>query len=442
MPIKPEIQEKINQKLKEKILESEVKTDIFSDKFIKIEEQVKKAITDRQTDKALYDLTIWALYLGVSDIHYEVYEKEVIVRFRIDWILVNIFTLEHLEYKSILERLKYSANLKLNITNIPQDWKYDLKIKLKWEAWDKKLDVRVSTLPTKYWENVVSRLLDSTKAIVDFKDLGFYWTSKRMIEKAISQNSWMVLVTGPTGSWKTTTLYTILNKLNTPNKKIITLEDPIEYELPGVIQSEVNEKSWFTFETGLKSLLRQDPDIIMVWEIRWKATLDTATQASLTGHLVLSTLHTKSASETLDRIINMWLKPYIIASALDTIIAQRLVRKICTHCKIEREKTPWDIALIKAMMEEVWMKWLPTDHMKLYKWQWCDKCNHSWYSGRIGLFEIISINEDLKQLIRDWASSEQIVKSARESDFISMKEDWILKAIKWFTTLEEVLRVV
>jgi len=442
MPIKADIQEKINKKLKEKILDSEVKTNIFSDKFVKIEEQVKKSLSDRQTDKALYELTIWALYLWVSDIHYEAYEKEILVRFRIDWILVNIFSLTHNEYKNILERLKYSANLKLNITNIPQDGKYDLKIKLKdWEK-QKKLDVRVSTLPTKYWENVVSRLLDSTKAIVDFEDLGFFWTSKRMLERAISKNSWMVLVTWPTGSGKTTTLYTVLNKLNTPNKKIITLEDPIEYELPWVIQAEVDEKNGFTFSTWLKSLLRQDPDIIMVWEIRWPKTLDTATQASLTGHLVFSTLHTKSAAETLDRIINMWLKPYIIASALDTIIAQRLVRKICDNCKVEREKTPWDIALIKSMMHEVWMKGLPTEHMKLYKWEWCDKCNHSWYSWRIWLFEIISLNEDLRNLIRNWASSEEIIKSARDSDFISMKEDWILKAIKWFTTLEEVLRVV
>ena len=442
MPIKPETQEKINEKLKEKILNSEIKTKIFSDKFLKIEQQVKKALSDRQTDKALYDLTIWALYLWVSDIHYEVYEKNIVVRFRIDWILVNIFKLNQSEYKSILERLKYSANLKLNITNIPQDWKYDLKIKLKSDTWEKKLDVRVSTLPTKYWENVVSRLLDSSKAIVDFEDLWFYWTSKRIVEKAISKNSWMILVTWPTGSWKTTTLYTIMNKLNTSDKKIITLEDPIEYELEWVIQSEVNEKSGFTFETGLKSLLRQDPDIIMVWEIRWKSTLDTATQASLTGHLVLSTLHTKSAWETLDRIINMWLKPYIIASALDTIIAQRLVRKICTHCKIEREKTPWDIAIIKSMVKEIWMKWVSVDSMKLYTGEWCIKCNNSWYSWRIWLFEIISLNEKLRDLIREWVSSDVIVKNARDSDLILMKEDWILKAIKWFTTLEEVLRVV
>lgn len=435
---------KINntEELKMEILSHEEKSNIFSDKFIKIENQVKTALSERKTDKALSDLTFGALYLWVSDIHYEVYEKNVIIRFRIDWVLVNIFELTNSEYKSILERLKYSANLKLNIRNIPQDWKYDLQVKLKNKDEFKKIDVRVSTLPTKYWENVVSRLLDSSKAIVDFEDLGFYWTSKRMIERAISKNSWMILVTWPTGSWKTTTLYTILNKINVPEKKIITLEDPIEYELPWIIQSEVNEKSWFTFEGWLKSLLRQDPDVIMVWEIRWKETLNTATQASLTWHLVLSTLHTKSAAETLDRIINMWLKPYIIASSLDTIIAQRLVRKICSHCKVEREKTPQDIAMIKAMMSEVWMKWLPVTHMKLYKGQWCDKCNNSWFNWRIWLFEIITLNEWLSNLIREWASSEEIVDKARDSDLILMKEDWILKAIKWYTTLEEVLRVV
>ncbi len=429
-------------KLKEDILKTEIKSEIFSDKFSKIEKQVKKSLIERKTDQALSDLTFWALYLGVSDIHYEAYEKHVVVRFRIDWVLVSIFNLSHWEYKSILERIKYSANLKLNISNVPQDWKYDLKVKLKDKENFKKIDVRVSTLPTKYWENIVSRLLDSSKAIVDFESLGFYWMSRRMIDKAISKNSWMILVTWPTGSWKTTTLYTILNKINNSDKKLITLEDPIEYELPWVIQSEVNEKSGFTFDTGLRCLLRQDPDVIMVWEIRGKETLDTATQASLTWHLVLSTLHTKSAAETLDRIINMWLKPYIIASALDTIIAQRLVRRICPDCKIEREKSSWDIAMIKAMMLDVWMKWLPVEAMKLYRWKWCEKCNNSWYSWRVWLFEIIRINEDLADLIRKEAPSEEIVKKARNSDLVLMKEDWILKAIKGYTTLEEVLRVV
>jgi len=438
MPIWKESKTKINEKLKEKILQQEKQKNFSNVKFKKIEDQVKASLKRRETDSALYDLSLWALVLGASDIHYEVFESEVEVRFRIDGILVNVFNLETKQYKLILERLKYSANLKLNITNIPQDGKYELKIK---EKNDTKLDVRVSTLPTKYWENVVCRLLDASKAIVDFKDLWFFWTSKRMLEKAISKKNGLILVTWPTGSGKTTTLYTVLSKLNTPDKKIITLEDPIEYELAWIIQAEVNEKLGFTYQTWLKALLRQDPDIIMVWEIRDKATLDTATSASLTGHLVLSTLHTKSAADTLDRVINMWLKPYILASAIDTIIAQRLVRKICPYCKIEKEKTPWETALIKNMMDDIWMKWMPADKLKLYEWKWCDKCSDSWYKWRIWIFEIISLNEELKDLIREWATADDIIKSARGKDLILMQEDGILKAIKWYTTIEEVLRV-
>lgn len=436
MPIKKESKNIITEKLKEKILSWEEKKTYFSDRFKKIEEKVKWALKNRQTDEALYDLTIWALVLGASDVHYEVYENKVLVRVRIDGILVDIFELIDKEYKAILERLKYSANLKLNIVNVPQDWKYDLKIK------DKKLDVRVSTFPTKYWENVVCRLLDSSKAIIDFEDLWFFWTSKRILSQAISKKNGMVLVTGPTGSGKTTTLYTILSKLNTPEKKIITLEDPIEYELPWVIQAEVDEKKGFTFESWLKAILRQDPDTIMVWEIRDKETLETATSASLTGHLVLSTLHTKSAADTLDRIKNMWLQPYILASALDTIIAQRLVRRICPHCKVEREKTPWDIALMQGIMEEIWMKWVSVDNLKLYTWKGCSECNNSWYKWRIGIYEIISLSPKLRDMIRAWASTEKIITEARWWDLILMKEDGILKALKGYTTIEEVLRVI
>jgi len=439
MPIWKDIKIKINEKLKEKILESEQQKSFSSDKFEKIEKQVKDSLKRRETDTALYDLSIWALVLWASDIHYEIFETKVEVRFRIDWILVNVFDLELKQYKLILERLKYSANLKLNITNIPQDGKYELNVI---ENNNSKLDVRVSTLPTKYWENVVCRLLDASKAIVDFEDLGFFWTSKRMIERAISKKNGLILVTWPTGSGKTTTLYTMISKLNTSDKKIITLEDPIEYELPWIIQAEVDDKVWFTYEAWLKALLRQDPDIIMVWEIRDKVTLDTATSASLTGHLVLSTLHTKSAADTLDRIINMWLKPYIMASAIDTIIAQRLVRKICPYCKKEREKTSWEIALIKNMMEDIGMKWIPADKLKLYDAKWCSKCNYSWYKGRIWIFEIISLTENLRDLIREWATVDEIIKSARWKDLILMKEDGILKAIKWYTTIEEVLRVI
>jgi len=364
---------KLEEYLKEKILSHEEKKNYSSDRFIKIEEKVKKSLQKQDSDEALRAITIWALVLWVSDIHYECYEENIIVRFRLDGLLVDIFNFSEKEYKAVIERIKYSSGLKLNITNIPQDWKYSLKID------DKKIDTRVSTLPTKYWENMVCRILDSDKAIVDFEQLWFFWTWKRILEKSIQKKNGLILVTGPTWSWKTTTLYTLLDKLNIREKKITTLEDPIEYEMPWIIQSEVDESAWFTFKNWLRALLRQDPDIIMVWEIRDYETLEIATSASLTGHLVLSTLHTKSAADTLDRMINMWLKPYILASALDTIIAQRLVRKICPHCKIEKKKTPGEISIIKSMMEGIGMKWLPLKTLKLYEWSGCLECNNSGY---------------------------------------------------------------
>lgn len=424
------------EKLKEKILKKESKKSFSSEKFQKIEDQVKASLKKQDTDAVLKDITIWALVLGSSDIHFDCYEEYVVIRFRIDGILVDVFTLTHKEYKFILERMKYSSSLKLNISNIPQDGKYSLSID------ERKVDVRISTLPIAYGENIVARILDNSKTVVDFEKLGFFWTSKRIMEKAIAKKNGMILVTGPTGSGKTTTLYTILSKLNTREKKIITLEDPIEYQMPGLIQAEVDEKNGFSFSTWLKALLRQDPDIIMIWEIRDKETLDTATTASLTGHLVLSTLHTKSAAETLDRIINMWLKPYILASALDTIIAQRLVRKICSHCKIEKEKTPQEVKLIDTIMKDIWFNHVPSKFVKLYEWSGCDKCGNTWYLGRIGIYEIISLNDALRDLIRDGATTEEILLEARNWDFIDMKEDGVLKAIKWFTTIEELLRVI
>lgn len=426
----------LQEDLKQIILSSENKKEYRSDKFKKIEEHVKMSLKNQKTDNALRDLTLWALVLRSSDIHFEIFEDYIIIRFRIDWVLVDIFKLTHKEYKLILERLKYSSWLKLNITDVPQDGKYSMIID------DRDIDVRISTLPVWIWENVVARLLDNTNSIVDFDDLWFFWTTKRILEKSISKKNWLILVTWPTWSGKTTTLYTMLSKLNTRDKKVITLEDPIEYQMKWVIQSEINEKKWYDFANWLKALLRQDPDIIMVWEVRDSNTLQTVTQASLTGHLVLSTLHTKSAADTLDRIINMWLKSYVIASALDTIIAQRLVRKICPHCKVEKQKTPQDQAMIEAMMQDIWMSIRPAKNIKLYEWEWCDKCNHSWYSWRLWIYEIIHLNETLRNMIREWASVDEIIREARNWDLITIKEDWILKAIKWYTTIEEILRVI
>jgi len=426
----------LEEELKQVILSNENKKEYRSDRFKKIEEHVKNSLKLQKTDDALRDLTIWALVLRSSDIHFEVFEEYIVIRFRIDGVLVDIFKLNTKEYKLILERLKYSSGLKLNITDVPQDWKYSMVLN------DRDIDVRISTLPVWIWENVVARILDNTNSVVDFDDLWFFWTTKRILEKSISRKNGLILVTGPTGSGKTTTLYTILSKLNTRDKKVITLEDPIEYQMDWVIQSEINEKKWYNFSNWLRALLRQDPDVIMVWEVRDSETLETVTQASLTWHLVLSTLHTKSAADTLDRIVNMWLKSYIIASALDTIIAQRLVRKICPHCKREKEKTPQEQAMIEAMMKEIWMSIRPAKNIKLYEWEWCDKCNHSWYQWRLWIYEIIHLNENLRNMIREWASVEEIIREARNGDLITIKEDGILKAIKWYTTIEEILRVI
>ena len=424
------------EKLKDSILEQEKKKRYESERFEKIEDHVRQNLKNQDTDNALRDITIGAMVVGSSDIHYEVFENRITVRFRIDGILVDIFDLSKKEYKWVLERLKYSAGLKLNIVEVPQDGKYALKLD------EKKVDVRVSTLPTKYGENIVCRILDSEKTIVEFEDLGFFWTSKRMLERAIEKKMGLILVTGPTGSGKTTTLYTMLSKLNTREKKIITLEDPIEYELSWIIQAEVEQKKGFTFETGLKAILRQDPDIVMVGEVRDLETLATATNASLTGHLVLSTLHTKSAAETLDRLISMGLKPYLMAAALDTIIAQRLVRRICPYCKKEKEKTSEETMLIQAMMSEIGMRSIWINSIKLYEWEGCEHCNNSGYLGRIGIYEIISFTEKIRGIIRNGGTSEDIIQEARNEDFIMMKEDGILKALKGHTTIEEILRVI
>ncbi|MCH8518792.1 GspE/PulE family protein [Candidatus Gracilibacteria bacterium] len=423
--------------LKEDVLKKSEQKTFHSSKFLQISKKVKDDLKRQATDDALKDISIAALIIGSSDLHYEVYEKEVKIRFRIDGLLVDVFSLTNAEYKKIIERLKYAAGLKLNITHIPQDGKYSF-----YTEENRKIDVRVSTLPIKYGENIVCRILDNTKNILDFEDLGFIWTGKRMMEKTIQSKQGMILVTGPTGSGKTTTLYTILQKLNTREKKIITLEDPIEYELEGIVQSQIDDKNGVTFESGLKACLRQDPDIIMVGEIRDLETLQIATQAALTGHLVLSTLHTKSAADTLDRIINMGLPPYILASALDTIVAQRLVRKICPHCKVEKEKSTQEIAIIEAMMKETGMSTLPSSQMKLYEGKGCSECGNSGYKGRIGIYEIITLNDKLRELIRKEASVAQILHEARNGDLIKMQEDGILKALKGYTTIEEILRVI
>lgn len=338
-----------DEDLQDKIAEvqAEKKSSLQAERFLELEKAIHDFLKKQDSDNTLRIITKGALALGSSDIHYDQNETETYIRFRIDGDLQKICTLTRMEYKLLLERVKYKSDLKLNITHIPQDGKYRLVTDAD------RIDVRVSTLPVQYGENMVCRILDSGRKIPSVDELGFMWTAKRQVEKAIKKKNGTILVTGPTGSGKTTTLYSVLSNLNTPDKKIITLEDPIEYELAGIVQSEVNEKSGYTYGSGLKALMRQDPDVIMIGEIRDLDSATIAMQAAMTGHLVLSTLHTKSAGETIERLMNMGVPNYILASGLDVIIAQRLVRKLCPHCIEKYDADPSETDIIKYMLKDI-----------------------------------------------------------------------------------------
>lgn len=415
-------------------------TEFKSKKFEELQNLIKQSLSKNDSDKALFLITKWALSFWSSDIHFDMQEKNVKLRFRIDWLLAEVMMFSFWEYKLLLERLKYKSELKLNITDLPQDWKYRIV-----DGW-KNIDVRISSLPVKSWENVVCRLLDSTQAIIDFVSLGFMWTSKRQIEKSLSKKNGMIIVTWPTGSWKTTTLYSMLNCLNTADKKIITLEDPVEYEVPGIVQSEVNEKRWYTYTSWLKTLLRQDPDVIMIWEMRDLESANIAAQSAMTWHLVFSTLHTNGATETIERLLNMWLPWYILSSSIDIIIAQRLVRKICPKCNEKYEANETEREIIKWIMKDIWVESVTknkkNEWFTLCKWTWCEECGHTGYKWRIWIFEVLYFSDKIRALIREWSNPSEILKEARKNDFMLMREDWVLKALKWITTLEEVFNVV
>ena len=409
-------------------------TENFDELIRELHEKLKM----QDSEAALTLMTRGALGFGSSDIHYDTSDTTIAIRIRIDGELVTIGTFEKWEYKLLLERLKYKSNLKLNITEVPQDGKYRIT-----DGGDR-IDVRVSTLPVRYGENAVCRILDSTKAIPSVDDLGFMWTSKRQIQKSLKKKNGTILVTGPTGSGKTTTLYSMLTTLNTPDKKLITLEDPIEYELPWVVQSEVDEKKNYLYSTGLKALMRQDPDVIMIGEVRDLDSATIAMQAAMTGHLVLSTLHTKSAGETIERLMNMGIPSYILASGLDVIIAQRLVRKLCSHCieKYEADQSQKDI--IQWMLKDIGMAGLAAkqETYTLYRSKWCEICGMTGYKWRIGVYEVLSFTDEIRWLIRAGSSPKEIIETARKWDLMLMREDGILKAMQGKTSLEELFKVI
>lgn len=374
-----------------------------------------------------------------SDIHIEAGEGEIKVRFRIDGVLHDAAILDKEIWKYFVSRLKVLTGVKINITDKPQDGRLAIYLK------DGRIDIRASFLPTNYGESVVLRLLKSTAVNIDFESLGLRGRAYERLKREVERPNGMIITTGPTGSGKTTTLYAVLRKLNTPQTKIITIEDPIEYQIEGVNQSQASEK--YTFAKGLRSIVRQDPDIIMVGEIRDLETAEIAIQAALTGHLVLSTIHTNDAAGTVPRFLSMGVKPFLLAPALNTMIGQRLVRRICPNCKIEKVLDADTMHRVKELLnklpgEERGKTEQKAKALKFYEGKGCDVCQGIGYKGLIGIFEIMTMNAEVEKLILSGNVSEYDMReNAAKGGMITMAQDGLLKALDGITSVEEVFRV-
>ena len=419
--------------------------ELESAKWVSAIEMIKKLYNQKnqysETD-FIKEIIRLAFMSGSSDLHFQPEEDWVWIRLRVDCVLKKIVVFTLAEFKKYLIKLKSIAKVKLNIDYLPQDGRFDFKTKKWWQTY--KIDVRVNFMPVLYWESVVMRFLDSSSWIRSFSEIWFMWESYDILQRNIEKPYGMILVTWPTGSWKSTTLYSILNKLNVPDKKIITLEDPVEYSLPNIQQSQVNISKCYTYTEWLKAILRQDPDIIMVWEIRDVDTALIAINAALTWHLVLSTLHTNTAVEAISRLINMWIAPYMLAPALNLVIWQRLLRKLCT-CKTKIDTSYWEKEEIETSLKKIKniKPHLNIDFdWKMYKEAWCEKCNYEWFTGRIAAVETFELTENIRDLIVKWASPLDIFQDIRQTWYLTMKEDAFLKMMEGYTTLWEIRRVL
>jgi general secretion pathway protein E len=363
-----------------------------------------------------------------SDIHIEPYEKELFVRFRIDGILYQMFTPPKKFQGAIISRIKIMANLNIAENRLPQDGRIQLKIA------GKDIDIRVSTYPTYYGERIVLRILNKSDMSYELKDLGFDKNMLKSFSEVISKTYGIVLVTGPTGSGKTTTLYSVLTRLNTKEVNILTVEDPIEYQISGIGQMQVKSQIDLTFASGLRAILRQDPDIIMVGEIRDLETAEIAIQSALTGHRVFSTLHTNDAASGITRLMDMGIEPFLITSSVNAYLAQRLVRKLCENCREAYKPSPKTISEIGIKPSEL-------KGGKLYHAKGCDLCLNTGYSGRIGIYELLVLTPSIRKLIMSHAEAYLIKEQAQKEGMTTLMTDGMNKAISGLTTVEEVIRV-
>ena len=399
-------------------------------------EQIDVASLERQGGEApvirLVNLMLMsAIQKGASDVHIEPYEKEFRVRFRIDGILYNVMAPPMKFRDAITSRIKIMAKLDIAEKRLPQDGR--IKIRFAVDGATKEIDFRVSCLPTLFGEKIVMRLLDKDKLMLDMTKLGFEHESLSKLEVAISKPWGMVLVTGPTGSGKTNTLYSSISKVNTSETNIMTAEDPVEFNLVGVNQVQVRENIGLNFAAALRSFLRQDPNIILVGEIRDFETAEIAVKAALTGHLVLSTLHTNDAPSTINRLMNMGIEPFLVASSVNLICAQRLVRRVCAACKEDHPTPPQALVEAGFTPDEA-------QHVVPKRGTGCEVCNQTGYKGRVGLYEVMEVTEELRELILVGASGLELKRKAVEDGMITLRRSGLRKVMEGVTTIEEVAR--
>lgn len=378
-----------------------------------------------------------AISLGASDVHIEPEKDYIQIRFRLDGVLIEVTKLDPETYHLLLSRIKLLSGMKLNIKETAQDGRFSITIG------EREIEIRSSTLPGNYGESVVMRLLDPASIQVKLEDLGVSDKLMKIFMDNLARPNGMILNTGPTGSGKTTTLYSFIRLKKTPEIKIITIEDPIEYHLDGIVQTQVDNEKGYDFATGLKKTLRQDPDVIMVGEIRDLETAETAVHAALTGHLVFSTLHTNNAAGTFTRLIDLGVNPKILTSAISMAIAQRLVRRLCEFCREEFTPQGEDLALMKSVYESIKEKEVAwTDKSFKAKVGGCDKCNNSGYKGRIAVFEAVLSDQKVEEALESNPSEREIKESAEHQGIMDMAQDGVTKILQGHTDLDELKRVV
>ena len=393
------------------------------------------AVQQEDIQEAVTTIIVAAMSLDVSDIHIEPHETEVRIRFRIDGLLKVVLRYNPRVHPAIISRIKITSGLKIDEKRVPQDGRMNFNT----------YNFRVSTLPTVQGEKIVMRLASKASDIPSYEELGFQGNNLKNIQEVIKKPNGVIVVAGPTGSGKTITLYSTLKRLNKEGVNIMTIEDPVELEMPGLTQCQTNSEVGLTFELGLRAALRQDPDIIMIGEIRDHETAEVAMHAALTGHLVLSTVHTNSAIETISRFKNMGVPKFILASGLKGIVAQRLVRKVCGECKIKADLTKE----IFADMEKTISSIHETEHIApellqditLYRGAGCDNCNNTGFKGRLGLYEVLSIQDELISDILNERTSLDMQKTALTQGMLTLKQDGMIKALQGVTSIDEVYRV-